>query len=98
VAALIVVPWLGIFSIRETERTKECAEYLARAAHDVRKESDGNSMDHLIDLWLDIRVVYICRKMNVDFQRHVPENQMETFRIPCPTPRKKQLRKGGATS
>jgi len=37
VAALIFVPFVGIFFISEEKSRKECAEYLAREAADLRK-------------------------------------------------------------
>ncbi|KAH6681508.1 autophagy-related protein 22-like protein [Halenospora varia] len=37
VAALIFVPWVGIFFISESKSRKECAAYLAREATDLRK-------------------------------------------------------------
>jgi hypothetical protein len=40
VAALIFVTWVGIFFISVEKSKKECAEYLAREAHDLRKVSD----------------------------------------------------------
>ncbi|KAH8663398.1 autophagy-related protein 22-like protein [Tricladium varicosporioides] len=39
VAALIFVPWVGIFFISEAKSRKECAAYLAREAVDLRKAS-----------------------------------------------------------
>ncbi|TVY68924.1 Autophagy-related protein [Lachnellula suecica] len=38
VAALIFVPWVWIFFISEVKSRKECAEYLAREAADLRKD------------------------------------------------------------
>ena len=49
-AALIFVPWVGIFFISETKSRIECAEYLAREAHDLRKVSDDTSNDHFKDM------------------------------------------------
>jgi hypothetical protein len=40
VAALIFVPWVGIFFISEVKSRKECAEYLAREATSLRKVSE----------------------------------------------------------
>jgi MFS-type transporter involved in bile tolerance (Atg22 family) len=40
VAALIFVPWVGIFFISEAKSRKECAEYLAREATSLRKVSN----------------------------------------------------------
>ncbi|CAG8949663.1 hypothetical protein HYFRA_00003981 [Hymenoscyphus fraxineus] len=37
IAALIFVPWVGIFFISESKSRVECAEYLAREAADLRK-------------------------------------------------------------
>jgi MFS-type transporter involved in bile tolerance (Atg22 family) len=37
IAALIFVPWVGIFFISEEKSRKECAEYLANEAKDLRK-------------------------------------------------------------
>ncbi|KAH8793951.1 autophagy-related protein 22-like protein [Hyaloscypha finlandica] len=51
VAALIFVPWVGIFFISEVKSRKECAEYLAREAADLRKVSGAKAAegenDHL---------------------------------------------------
>ena len=40
VAALVFVPWVGIFFISEVKSRKECAEYLAREATALRKVSE----------------------------------------------------------
>jgi hypothetical protein len=50
VAALIFVPWVGIFFISETKSRRECAEYLAREAYDLRKVSDDGSKDGIKDM------------------------------------------------
>jgi MFS-type transporter involved in bile tolerance (Atg22 family) len=39
VAALIFFPWVGIFCISEVKSQKECVEYLAKEAADLRKVS-----------------------------------------------------------
>jgi hypothetical protein len=39
VAALIFVPWVGIFFISEVKSRRECAEYLARESVDLRRVS-----------------------------------------------------------
>jgi len=38
VAALVLVPWVGIFFISETKSRLECAQYLEREAQKLRKE------------------------------------------------------------
>lgn len=43
VAALIFVPWVGIFFISERKSQKECVEYLAREASDLRKVSEDQT-------------------------------------------------------
>jgi MFS-type transporter involved in bile tolerance (Atg22 family) len=40
VAALIFVPWVGIFFISEVKSRRECAEYLAREASSLRRVSE----------------------------------------------------------
>jgi MFS-type transporter involved in bile tolerance (Atg22 family) len=40
VAALIFVPWVGIFFISEVKSRKECAEYLLREATSLRKVAE----------------------------------------------------------
>ena len=50
VAALIFVPWVGIFFISEAKSRKECAEYLEREAQDLRKVSADSSEDHFKDM------------------------------------------------
>jgi MFS-type transporter involved in bile tolerance (Atg22 family) len=42
VAALTFVPWVGIFFIDEVKSRKECAEYLANEAKDLRKVKPGS--------------------------------------------------------
>ncbi|RDW87444.1 autophagy-related protein [Coleophoma crateriformis] len=42
-AALVLVPWVGIFFISEEKSRKECAEYLAREAQDLRKEASATT-------------------------------------------------------
>jgi MFS-type transporter involved in bile tolerance (Atg22 family) len=42
-AALIFVPWVGIFFINEVKSRKECGEYLAREASNLRKVSECTS-------------------------------------------------------
>jgi MFS-type transporter involved in bile tolerance (Atg22 family) len=44
-AALTFFPFVGIFFISEVKSRKECAEYLAREASDLRKESSEHSAD-----------------------------------------------------
>jgi len=47
VAALIFVPWVGIFFISEVKSRKECAIYLAKEAADLRKVAEAaESEDH----------------------------------------------------
>jgi hypothetical protein len=48
VAALIFVPWVGIFFISEVKSRKECADYLANEAADLRKvsEAKANEAEH----------------------------------------------------
>jgi MFS-type transporter involved in bile tolerance (Atg22 family) len=41
VAALIFVPWVGIFFISEVKSRKECATYLAKEAADLRKVAEA---------------------------------------------------------
>lgn len=43
IAALIFVPWVGIFFISESKSKKECAEYLANEAKDLRKLPVGDA-------------------------------------------------------
>jgi hypothetical protein len=45
VAALIFVPWVGIFFISEAKSRKECAEYLRREAVDLRRDGEGKMTD-----------------------------------------------------
>lgn len=44
VAALIFIPFVGIFFVSEVKSQKECAEYLVTEASDLRKEN-GNQTD-----------------------------------------------------
>jgi len=45
VAALIFVPWVGIFFISEVKSREECKEYLAREAADLRKVSEAKASE-----------------------------------------------------
>lgn len=44
-AALTCFPFIGIFFISEVKSRKECAEYLAREASDLRKAADDQSAE-----------------------------------------------------
>jgi MFS-type transporter involved in bile tolerance (Atg22 family) len=45
VAALIFVPWVGIFFISEVKSRKECATYLAKEAADLRKVAEASETE-----------------------------------------------------
>lgn len=45
VAALIFVPWVGIFFISPAKSRKECAEYLRREAADLRRDDKAKMTD-----------------------------------------------------
>jgi len=49
VAALIFVPWVGIFFISEVKSRTECAEYLAREASNLRKVSEDKASSRRTD-------------------------------------------------
>ena len=45
VAALIFVPWVGIFFISPEKSRKECAEYVKREAADLRRDGEVKLTD-----------------------------------------------------